>query len=168
MQPIDFSALHFLIVDDAQATRRIARNMLQGFGARRIDEAADGAEGLDLLERRGAGIVILDWVMPILDGIEFMRLVRKPANRNAYVPVIMISRHNERAKVMQARDAGITEYLIKPFSAKGLYDRVANILLNPRPFISTKTFFGPDRRRFVNPNFVGEERRKDDGVAELD
>lgn len=168
MHSIDFGALHILIVDDAQATRRIVRNMLQGFGTRHIDEAADGAEGLDMLERRGADIVILDWVMPILDGIEFMRMVRKPESRFAYIPIIMVSRHNERAKVMEARDAGITEYLIKPFSAKSLHDRIANILLNPRPFISTKTFFGPDRRRFVNPNFTGEDRRKGDSFAEMD
>jgi hypothetical protein len=59
-----------------------------------------------------------------------------------------------------ARDAGVTEFLAKPISAKGLYQRIVNVVANPRPFIKTKTYFGPDRRRNVNPNYVGTERRK--------
>jgi hypothetical protein len=61
---------------------------------------------------------------------------------------------------MLARDAGVTEFLAKPISANALYQRVLNIVANPRPFIKTKTYFGPDRRRNVNPNYNGPERRK--------
>jgi hypothetical protein len=62
--------------------------------------------------------------------------------------------------VVSARDAGVTEFLAKPISAKALYQRILNVVANPRPFIRTKTYFGPDRRRNVNPNYVGPERRK--------
>ena len=72
----------------------------------------------------------------------------------------MLTGHSERARVMAARDAGVTEFLTKPISAKGLYQRIVNVVFNPRPFIRTETYFGPDRRRNVNPNYNGPERRK--------
>ena len=72
----------------------------------------------------------------------------------------MLTGHSEKKRVVSARDAGVTEFLAKPISAKGLYQRIVNVVANPRPFIKTKTYFGPDRRRNVNPNYVGTERRK--------
>jgi two-component system, chemotaxis family, chemotaxis protein CheY len=68
--------------------------------------------------------------------------------------------------VIAARDAGVTEFLAKPLSAKALYQRVLNVVANPRPFIKTKTYFGPDRRRNVKENYNGPERRKG-GKAEI-
>jgi hypothetical protein len=62
--------------------------------------------------------------------------------------------------VIGARDAGVTEFLAKPISAKGLYQRILNVVANPRPFIKTETYFGPDRRRNVNASYAGPERRK--------
>src|ERR1700728_1146393 len=67
---------------------------------------------------------------------------------------------SEKKRVIGARDAGVTEFLAKPISAKALYQRVFNVVANPRPFIKTKTYFGPDRRRNVNLSYVGPERRK--------
>ena len=82
------------------------------------------------------------------------------ANANPYVPIIMLNGHSEKKRVVAARDAGITEFMAKPISAKSLYQRIVNVVANPRPFIKTKTYFGPDRRRNVNSNYVGAERRK--------
>ena len=62
----------------------------------------------------------------------------------------MLTGHTEKARVTAARDAGITEFLAKPISAKALYQRIVNVVANPRPFIKTKTYFGPDRRRNVS------------------
>jgi DNA-binding response OmpR family regulator len=88
-------------------------------------------------------------------------MIRQPgANANPYVAIIMLTGHSEKRRVVLARDAGITEFLAKPISAKGLYQRIVNIVANPRPFIRTKTYFGPDRRRNVNPAYIGPERRK--------
>lgn len=72
----------------------------------------------------------------------------------------MLTGHSEKKRVTAARDAGTTEFLAKPISAKGLYERIVNVVANPRPFVKTKTYFGPDRRRGVNPNYGGTERRK--------
>jgi DNA-binding response OmpR family regulator len=72
----------------------------------------------------------------------------------------MLTGHTERTRVTAARDAGITEFLAKPVSAKRLYQRVFSIVAHPRPFIKTATYFGPDRRRSTSANYSGPERRK--------
>jgi DNA-binding response OmpR family regulator len=72
----------------------------------------------------------------------------------------MLTGHSEKRRVTVARDAGVTEFLAKPISAKALYQRILNVVVNPRPFVKTKSYFGPDRRRNVNPNYIGPERRK--------
>ncbi len=140
--------------------RRIVRTLLNSYGARDITEAEDGAEALELFKASGPDIVITDWIMPIFDGLELTRMIRsEDASGNPYVPIIMLTGHSEKKRVVEARDAGVTEFLCKPISAKGLYMRVLNCIVNPRPFVKSKTFFGPDRRRFTNPHYAGEERR---------
>ena len=161
MVRIDFNRLRFLVIDDNAHMRRILRTLLHGFGARDVFEAEDGAAGLESFTHYIPDIVITDWEMPIFDGLELTQMIRQPgANANAYAAIIMLTGHSEKKRVMQARDAGVTEFLAKPISAKGLYERIVNIVANPRPFIKTKNYFGPDRRRNVNPNYVGPERRK--------
>ena len=99
--------------------------------------------------------------MPIFDGLELTRMIRQPnANANPYVPIIMLTGHSEKKRVVAARDTGVTEFLAKPISAKGLYQRILNVVANPRPFIKTRTYFGPDRRRNSNGGYLGPERRK--------
>ncbi len=167
MVRIDFNRLRFLVVDDNAHMRRILRTLLHGFGAREVYEAEDGTAGIEAFSHYSPDIVITDWVMPTLDGLELTRMIRQPdTHANAYASIIMLTGHSEKARVMAARDAGITEFLAKPISAKGLYQRVVNVVANPRPFIRTKTYFGPDRRRNVNPNYAGPERRKG-GKAEI-
>jgi two-component system chemotaxis response regulator CheY len=72
----------------------------------------------------------------------------------------MLTGHSERQRVVAARDAGITEFMAKPISAHALYQRILNVVANPRPFVKTKSYFGPDRRRTVKPSYTGPERRK--------
>jgi CheY-like chemotaxis protein len=161
MVRIDFNRLRFLIIDDNAHMRRILRTLLNGFGTREIYEAEDGPSGLEAFTQYSPEIVITDWVMPGLDGLELTRMMRQPdGHSNAYVAIIMLTGHSEKARVMAARDAGVTEFLAKPISANGLYQRIFSVIANPRPFIRTATYFGPDRRRNPNPNYAGPERRK--------
>ena len=158
---IDFNRLRFLVIDDNQHMRRILRTLLHSFGTREVYEAEDGAAGLEAFMHHIPDIVIADWVMPIFDGLELTQMIRQPgANPNPYVAIIMLTGHSEKKRVVAARDAGVTEFLAKPISAKALYQRIMNIVVNPRPFIKTRSYFGPDRRRNVNLNYVGLERRK--------
>jgi len=73
------------------------------------------------------------------------------------VPIIMLTGHSEKRRVIEARDTGVTEFLAKPISAKALYQRVLNVVANPRPFIKTKTYFGPCRRRNLYGTYVGPD-----------
>ena len=136
------------------------RSLLHGFGTRDVYEAEDGAAGLEAFTQYGPDIVITDWVMPIFDGLELVQMIRQPgANANPYVPIIMLTGHSEKHRVVRARDAGITEFLAKPISATALYDRILKLVADPRAFIRTKTYFGPDRRRNTG-TYLGPERRK--------
>ena len=157
---IDFNKLRFLVCDDNPHMRRILRTLLHSFGAREVYEAEDGAAGLDAFTHHVPDIVMTDWAMPIFDGLELTQMIRQPgANSNPFVPIIMVTGHTEKERVTAARDAGVTEFLAKPISAKGLYQRILNVVANPRPFIKTKTYFGPDRRRNTNSAYMGPERR---------
>ena len=163
---LDLGLLKFLVVDDNAHMRRIVRTLLHGLGARETVEAEDGASGLDIFRSQAPDLVITDWVMPIMDGIELVRRIRDPASpSNPFVPIIMLTGYAERRRVFLARDAGVHEFLAKPLSAKSLYDHVANVIVNPRPFIQAKSYFGPDRRRFRNPNWCGPDRRARHGRA---
>ena len=159
---LDLSRLSVLLVDDALHMRRIVRSLLNGLGVRDIDEAEDGAVALELFSQNVPDVVITDWVMPVFDGLELTRAIRSTDSANPYTPIIMMTGHTERSKVLQARDAGITEFLAKPVSAKALHLRLTNCLENPRPFVKTRSFFGPDRRRFVHPSYGGERKRRND------
>jgi len=161
MVRIEFNRLRFLVIDDNAHMRRILRTLLHGFGAREVYEAEDGASGLEAFTHYMPDVLVTDWAMPIFDGLELTNMIRQPgANSNPYVPIIMLTGHSEKKRVVAARDAGVTEFLAKPISAKGLYQRIVNVVANPRPFIKTKSYFGPDRRRSNNTGYVGPERRK--------
>lgn len=167
MVRVDFSRLRFLIVEDNPHMRRIVRTLLYGFGAREVAEAENGASGLEAFTHNLPDIIITDWVMPVADGLELTRRIRQPGgNANPFVPIILLTGHSERRRVLAARDAGVTEFLAKPISSKALYQRVLNVVANPRPFIRTESYFGPDRRRNASANYAGPERRKG-GNAEV-
>jgi two-component system, chemotaxis family, chemotaxis protein CheY len=158
---IDLAKLRILVVEDNQNMRRLVRTLLSGLGCRQIFEAEDGAAGLELFQYHAPDIVICDWVMPIMDGVELTRAIRRSGHANAYVPIIVLSGYSERSRVTQARDAGVTEFIVKPVSPKSLYYRIVSVVAQPRPFIETPSFFGPDRRRTAsNPNHQGPRRRK--------
>ena len=161
MVRIEFNRLRFLVVDDNDHMRQIVRTLLFGFGAREVWEADDGAAGLEIFTKQRPDIVITDWDMPIFNGIELIQMIRQPgANPNPYAPIIMLTANTERTRVFAARDAGVTEFLAKPTSAKALYSRILSIVLHLRSFIKTATYFGPDRRRIHNAKYAGPERRK--------
>ena len=165
---IEFNKLRFLVVDDNPHMRRILRALLQGFGSREVHEAEDGAAGLRAFTQYTPDIVIIDWMMPIFGALEFARMIRQPdTNASPFTPIIMLTGHSERKRVTSARDAGVTEFMVKPISAKGLHQRIVNVIANPRRYIKTKTYFGPDRRRNSAPSYAGPERRKG-GRTDLD
>lgn len=161
------SKLSFLIVDDNSMMVTIIKTLLHGFGVHEIYDANDAVTGFEELINSKIDIILLDNKMETLDGIEFTRMVRTaPDSPNHYVPIIMISAYTERSRIQNARDVGINEFICKPLSARNLSDRIIEVIENPRPFIETPKYFGPDRRRTKNPEYSGPERRKEAKVNE--
>ncbi len=142
MTPIDFNLLRFLVIDDNALTRRVVRMLLQRFGAGEVYEADDGATGLEAVIHFMPDIVIADWVMPNLDGLELTRVIRQPGlNADPYVPIIMLSGHCEPARIAKALDAGVTQFLTKPISVQALYDAIVTVVANPIAFHRDRELF---------------------------
>jgi CheY-like chemotaxis protein len=157
---VDFARLRFLIVDDNAFMRRLVRSLLTGFGGRFIQEAEDGSSGFAAIGENRPDIVFVDWEMPNLDGLELTRRIRQqPPDANPFLPVIMITGHTAKKRVLAARDAGVTEFIVKPITAKAVYSRVLSVVAKPRVFVRTAQYFGPDRRRHLNAPHTGAERR---------
>ncbi len=163
MDTYNLERLNFLVVDDNSYMRFLVGSVLRALGARHIEEATDGADAYARLGTYAADVVICNWQMSPMDGLEFVRLLRTDTNSpNPFVPVIMLTAHTEAKRVVEARDAGVSEILAKPFSAHQLYSRIRAIIEHPRPFIRAQTYVGPDRRRRQDPDFKGPERRTQD------
>jgi len=167
MAEYNLERLNFLIVDDNKHMRALVTSILHALGVKNCIDASDGADAFKELRHFPADIIICDWNMDPLDGLDFTRLVRTGKDSpNPFVPIIMLTGHTEMNRVVEARDAGVNEFLAKPISAKGLYSRVRSIIERPRPFVRAGLYFGPDRRRRANPSYMGPERRKEEAVTE--
>ncbi|MBU1346354.1 MAG: response regulator [Alphaproteobacteria bacterium] len=156
-------SLNILLVDDNQHMRAITSAILQSAGIRNIREVSDGAMALDSLRDHPVDLAIVDFNMFPLDGVEFTRLVRNsPDSANPYLPIIMMTGHSEKHRVYEARDAGVTEFVVKPITAKAVFDRIQACILRPRAYVKTDEYFGPDRRRKDSPAYKGPFRRSTD------
>lgn len=158
-----FELLKLLLVDDNHHMRVLITEILRAIGVKQVYEATDGAEGLQIMRTHAIDIVMTDLAMQPLDGIDFVKLLRNsPDSPNQMCPVIMITGHSTQRRVTEARDAGVTEFLGKPVTARGVIERITEVIEHPRPFIRTDDFFGPDRRRKAEPNYQGPWRRGTD------
>jgi CheY-like chemotaxis protein len=143
-------SLTVLVVDDNQYMRKVVRNLLVNCGVKDVFEAADGIAALDAIRTIVPDVVILDWEMPLLSGAELVRIVRSPGVfPTPDVPIIMLSAHGERWRVVEAMRLGVNEYLVKPVSAKALYDRLVSILAEPRAVVQVGDYYGPEPRRLL-------------------
>ncbi|MES2723544.1 MAG: response regulator [Pseudomonadota bacterium] len=158
--------LKILIVDDNHHMRVLLSEVLRAVGLQNIYEAGDGAEALQQMRAHPIDIVMTDLAMEPLDGIDFVRLLRNsPDSPNQMAPVIMITGHSTMRRISEARDVGVNEFLAKPLTARGVLDRLQKIIDHPRPYVRTDDYFGPDRRRKVDPKYDGPRRRAADGPA---
>lgn len=163
----EFQNVSILVVEDNQPMLTLAKGLLQSFGVGTVFTAKDGEEGFRIFCRENPDMVIADWMMKPMDGISLTRRIRNdPSSPNQFVPVILMTGFSERRRVIQARDSGVTEFLVKPFNARDLYRRIVQVVERPRQFVRSEDFFGPDRRRKPKTEYTGPERRAnraDDG-----
>ncbi|MEQ8441798.1 MAG: response regulator [Alphaproteobacteria bacterium] len=157
---LDLSRLRILIADDDTFILSLTRSILNGFGISNIELAMDSTKVFDELSAGTYDILILDWDIEPENGVEVTRRIRMdPDSNNRYLPVIMMTGHAELSVVLEARDAGVTEFLAKPMTVRSIYQRVVSVIERPRPFVRSSDYFGPDRRRMDDPNFSGKDRR---------
>jgi len=149
-------SLCVVVIDDNQYTRKMVRTLLLNCGIKDVYEAADGIAGLDTIRTVGPDVVILDWEMPLLNGAELVRIVRSPGVfPMPDVPIIMLSAHAERWRIVEAVKLGVNEYLTKPVSAKAIYDRLVAITAQPRPAVQLGEYYGPEPRKLAAGDIEG-------------
>ena len=157
---LNLSRVRVLVVDDNDFAREFITAALKSLCIREIINAEHGAKALDLIKSHMPDLVLVDWMMEPVNGLELVRELRAHENRSLrFLPIIMVSAYSELWRVHNVRDAGANEFVVKPFSAKTLYAKIRAIVDNPRPFIDVPSgFFGPDRRRRSIP--VADDKRQ--------
>jgi two-component system, chemotaxis family, chemotaxis protein CheY len=121
--------IRILSVDDFSTMRRIVKNILKQLGYTNVDEAENGAAALDALRENDYGLVISDWNMPVKTGIELLKEVRADPNLKE-VPFLMVTAEAEKDNVVEAMSAGVNNYIIKPFTAQILEEKLSGIFAN--------------------------------------
>jgi YesN/AraC family two-component response regulator len=148
LQSVLFANTKVLVIDDEHYMRKVVRTLLMSIGVRTIYEAADGMSGLDQIRTMSPDVVIVDCQMPGLDGLGFVRMVRSP-DTFPYpdIPIIMLTGHGERSRVIEAMETGVHEFLLKPISSKALADRLTAVISNPRKLVRRGKYYGPEPRK---------------------
>lgn len=117
--------MNVLVVDDYQTMIRIIRNLLKQLGFNNVDEATDGKAALDKIADKQYGLIISDWNMEPMTGLDLLKEVRGKGNK---VPFIMITAESKTENVLAAREAGVNNYIVKPFNADTLKSKIASVL----------------------------------------
>jgi two-component system, chemotaxis family, chemotaxis protein CheY len=118
--------MNVLVVDDFATMRRIVRSSLKSLGFKNVIEAEDGKVALKELEKDKIGLIISDWNMPNMTGIEFLRAVRSD-DRFKDTPFIMVTAEGQKQNIVEAVNAGVSNYIIKPFSPETLGDKLKKV-----------------------------------------
>jgi len=117
--------MNILVVDDYQTMIRIISNLLKQLGFNNIDSAADGGEALAKVKEKQFGLIISDWNMEPMTGLEFLKKVREMGNQ---VPFIMVTAESKTENVIAAKQAGVNNYIVKPFNAATLKTKMVSVL----------------------------------------
>lgn len=152
-----------MVVEDAPPMLELVAGVLDVLGVRRVITARNGEEAWERFQKEKPDIIITDWLMEPMDGIELtMKIRRDGLSIDRMVPIIVMTGYSAITRVALARDIGVTEFLVKPFTANDLARRILSIIERPRDFVDADDFFGPDRRRRKMAEFSGQDRREKD------
>jgi two-component system, chemotaxis family, chemotaxis protein CheY len=165
---VNLRDLVILVADPNAYARRITNGILRGFGANKVLEVEQTLSLFQVLSGQKIDILLCDTRLPPHGGLMLTRTIRRNSNNeNRTIPILLMSSDTGESTIKNARDAGANIVVAKPMSPKGLYDRLAWIAFNPRPFIDTATYFGPDRRFKIEGYPGGVGRRKGDKQVEV-
>lgn len=165
---IKIDNVNFLVIDRNQHMRELLVGILRAFGAKEVRTSSTYTDAKEAINAKPPEIMFTSWKLDPTNGVDLTREIRwsdKEALR--FIPVIMVSGHGEEKKVLQAREAGITEFVVKPYAAATILSRMHAVTMKPRRFVKTETFFGPDRRRTTAFEYSGDERRSGDDATNV-
>lgn len=158
--------IHLLIADSDHRMADALAQMLQSLGFGRTRWAKDGSRALKMLQKNPADIVITDWHMKPLDGISLIQTIRRgTASIDRTLPIIMLTARGERQDVEAARDVGINEFVVKPYTAKTVFQRIRQVIDYPRSFVLSPTYVGPERRRKKTAPLKNDRRCKQPDIV---
>lgn len=120
--------MNVLVVDDYQTMVRIIKNLLKQIGFSNVDEASDGTMALSMIKKKQYGLVISDWNMEPMSGLELLKQVRGAGEHFSDVPFIMVTAESKTENVIAARQAGVNNYIVKPFNADTLKTKISAVL----------------------------------------
>lgn len=119
-------SMKILVVDDMVTMRKIVRNILKQLGFANTDEAENGEEGLQKLRGGSYNFVVSDWNMPVMTGIEMLRAMRADEKLKS-IPVLMVTAEAQQSNLIEAVQAGVSNYIVKPFTAETMQEKIGKI-----------------------------------------
>lgn len=126
------TGLKVLVVDDSFTMRRIVKNILQQIGFSDITQAENGKDAFTKLKEGGFGLVVSDWNMPVMQGIELLRAVRADAELK-HLPFLLVTAEAQKEHIIEAAQAGVSNYVVKPFTAEALQEKLEKIFADAQP-----------------------------------
>jgi two-component system, chemotaxis family, chemotaxis protein CheY len=157
-----------LVADASSYMSMLIHSMLRGFGANKVIEVRHSIHVLQVLSAQRIDILLCDSRLPSLGGLKLTRAIRgKVDNEHRTMPIIVMSSDSSETMIKLARDAGANMVIAKPISPASLYDRLTWVAFNPRKFVDTEAYFGPDRRFKIEGYPGGVGRRKGDKAVEV-
>jgi CheY-like chemotaxis protein len=165
---INFRDLMILIADPSPYLCMLVHGILRGFGANKVIEVKHSFGVLETLIGQRVDILLCDAKLPPHGGLSLTRAIRRNTeNENRTMPILIMTSDTREAAIKTARDVGANMVVAKPMSPASLYDRLAWVAFNPRQFVDSETYFGPDRRFKIEGYPGGVGRRKGDKVVEV-
>ncbi len=165
--PSRLSYISILLIDPDKELSLVLKKVLKALGFSTVHVVRDGSAALQLMLKETVDIIITDWDMTPMNGIEFLTRVRgSDHSPNTFVPIIMLTGYAKRSHVEVARDKGITEFMVKPFTTKTLCERIILVIDHPRNFVMSPSYRGPDRRRRMLELGKDADRRQSERVED--
>lgn len=153
--------INILVADADAKMSNVLAHMLRQIGFGGLHVVKDGDQAIQVMSRQDIDILITEWQMDPIDGPALISQIRRgDDSRQRLVPIIMLTARAERQDVEAARDIGINEFVVKPFNTRTVFDKIQQVIDNPRSFIVCPNYVGPDRRRKAENFNKNEERRK--------
>jgi two-component system chemotaxis response regulator CheY len=160
---INLRDLVILVADPNAYLRRVIHGMLRGFGANKVLEVSHAVGLFEALTGQKIDILLCDNRLPPHGGLKATHTIRSNVyNQNRTMPILLMTSDTTETTIKNARDVGANMVVAKPMSPNSLYDRLTWVAFNPRPFVDTATYFGPDRRFKIEGYPGGVGRRKGD------